>query len=160
MILPRGDSLAVWSAPLAAVVLLVILATFFWFIGKVKFSLSRHIKKHRRHLRRLLAKGKPLLKSINHAATCISVLSTLALTLLLLSGALLVPIVLANEVGTARAAKVIENLAGPKSPYALVQVDGLDAGQLLECKVNYCAIYLNGKLYPVPVESVRWNVTQ
>lgn len=160
MVLPRGDNLAVWSAPLAAAVLLVVLVAFFWLIGKVKLNLSRHIKKHRRRLRLLLAKSKPVLKSIDRAATCISVLSTLALALLLLSGALLVPIVLAHEVGTARAAKVIEDLAEPKSAYALVQVDGINAGRLLECKVNYCAIYHKGKLRPVPIESIRWGTAE
>lgn len=159
MILPDGDNLAVWTIPLSALVLLVVLALFFWLLKRAKAWLAKRIKKHRRRLRVYMAKGKPVVESIDSAATLISVLSTLALALLLLSAALLVPIVVAHEVGKARAAKVGAELVKPKTPYTRVQVDGVDAGLLVECTSKYCAIYKGGKTHPVPIESVRWNAT-
>lgn len=160
MILPRGDSWAVWSVPLAALVLLALLSSLFWLLRKAKEAVALRLRKHRRRLRLYLTKGKPVLESTDRAATVIAVLSTLSLALLMLSAALLLPIVVAHEVGKARASKVLGELASPKTPFGPVRVDGAAAGRLVECTAKYCVIYDKGKLWPVPVESVRWDTAR
>jgi hypothetical protein len=82
--------------------------------------------------------------------------STLAMALLLISAALLFPIVIAHAVGKERAAKVRAQISATKTPYAVVQVEGQKASRLLECSDKFCVIYSEDGFRPVPIEAIGW----
>jgi hypothetical protein len=156
MVLPKADFGAIWVAPLAAILILGLLGTVVWLLGRVKQWMARKLRKFRRRLRVLIAKQKPALQSIATAGTVVGVVSSLVLALLLFSAALLLPIVIAHSVGEKRAGKVMADFAKAGDGHTPVEVDGVSAGRLVDCNAKYCVVYASGKFRPVRLESVRW----
>lgn len=156
MVLPQADYGAIWLAPIAAILILLVLGAVVWLLGRAKKWLARKLRKFRRRLQVLIARQKPALQSIATASSILSVVSSLMLVLLLLSAALLLPIVIAHSVGKERASKVRANLATSEGAYAPITVEGNSAGRLVDCTARYCVVFANGKFRPVRLESVRW----
>ena len=156
MVLPQAGYGAIWLAPLAAILILLFLGAAVWLLGRAKQWLARKLRKFRRRLKVLMARQRPALQSIVTASTILSVVSTLVLVLLLVSAALLLPIVIAHSVGKERASKVIANLAKSEGAYAPIDVEGKSTGRLVDCNDRYCVVFANGQFRPVRLESVRW----
>lgn len=156
MVLPHADHAAIWLAPLAAILVLLMLGGAVWLLGQIKAWLARKLHTCRGRLQVFFAKKRPALQSLGTAASILSVVSSLVLVLLSLSAALLLPIVVAHSVGKGRASKVRAELANRDTAYAEIEVHGKAAGHLLECAGEYCVVYSNGNFRPVLRNEVRW----
>lgn len=156
MLFPHLDFLSIWTAPLASIILILLLAGVIWVLTKAKRWIVKRLRKVRPQLRSYYLKRKPALDAIGTAADVLSAVSTWTMALLLVSLGLLLPILIAHMVGKERAAKVSADLAALKTPYAQVQVDGKTISTLVECTEKFCVVYEKGHLRPVPVEAILW----
>lgn len=156
MVFPKIDFSSLWATPLVAMVVLLLLATAIWVVLKIKRWATKCLHKMRPWLRNFLANKKAALDAVGTSATLLNLASTLAMALLLISAALLFPIVIAHVVGKERAAKVRAQISATKTPYAVVQVEGQKASRLLECSDKFCVVYSGGDFRPVPIEAIGW----
>lgn len=156
LVIPRADNTAIWMAPLASVVLLIALGFSVWLFGRVRAWLARKLRRHARRLRAFLLRKKSAVEALGTAGSILSAACAAILAFLLVSGALLFPIVIANSIGKWRAGKVSQELEAGTNEYVQVLVDGEAMGQLVECTDRYCVIFAHGQFTPVPLEAVRW----
>ncbi len=156
MIFPHIDFSSLWATPLVAMVVLLLLAAAIWVVLKIRRWAATCLRKLRPWLRNFFSKRKAALEAVGTSATLVNLGSTLAMALLLISAALLFPIVIAHAVGKERAAKVRAQISATKTPYAVVQLKGQKASRLLECSDKFCVIYSEDGFRPVPIEAIGW----
>lgn len=157
LVIPRADNAAIWLAPLASVLLLLALGLFVWLFSRARTWLARKLRRPARRLRAFLARRKSAVEALGTAGSILSGACSAILAFLLVSGALLLPIVIASSIGKWRAVKVSQELEAGTKEYAQVLVDGQAMGQLVECTDKYCVVFAHGEFTPVPLDAVRWS---
>lgn len=156
LVIPRADNTAIWLAPLASVLLLLALGLFVWLFGRAKTWLAHKLRRSAGHLRAFLARRKSAVEAVGTAGSILGAACSTILAFLLISAALLLPVVIASSIGKWRAGKVSQELETGTQAYAQVLVDGEAMGQLVECTDKYCVVFAHGQFTPVPLEAVRW----
>lgn len=156
MLMPHTDASFVWLAPLASLVFIGALGACIWMIGQIKAWIARKLRYGVSKFRVYLRKRKPAFQAIGAAAETLNAITSVLLALLLLSAALLFPIVLANSVGKWHAGKVRQDLRSGIKSYPWVIIDEKRAGRLLECSQIYCIAFDGTAFSPVALETLRW----
>lgn len=158
LVLPSARDGAVWLAPVASLLLMVVLAASIYLARRLRTWARPHASKIGRLIRRVFRKNRDASNSVLRAGDILSAFFNLTLAALIGLLTLLLPIVGAHSVGVQRAAQLKsdwEKRAGLRQAVGIAGHPEKE-GKLIECNERFCAVMIDREARALPIQDVRW----
>lgn len=161
LILPNGSGASWWIAPVLSVGIFAALAFNLWLLAKAKAWLNPRLEHVSFVTRRFFARRRVAGEALSMTSAIIGAIAALSLVFFVSAGALLLPVVIAHSVGTLRAEQLAQSLKTEKGRYSVVTSSALGSlpARLVECSDEYCVLYTENGIVPVPRSSVSWTTS-